>query len=121
MHTRRLAGRVAILAVVAALALAGTGCDGGSKTTSASIGGPATSEALPDSETQAGVEPCTFAGTPEAKAGPVDTYVKLLTDVRVGSHGCYVPRPATPPGRSATRSSISNLPSPRTGPAARST
>lgn len=107
MHTRRLAGRPAILAVMATLALAATGCgDGSTKTTSASTADPSTSTApAPAPEAQAGVEPCTFAGTLEPKAGPVDAYAKFLTDVRVGSHGCYDrvtfefrPQPGDPAG-----------------------
>lgn len=32
---------------------------------------------------------CDFTGTPEPKAGPQEAASALLTDVRVGTHGCY--------------------------------
>lgn len=36
-----------------------------------------------------GGEGCTFAGTNDPKAGPTDAATMLLTDVRVGTHGCF--------------------------------
>jgi hypothetical protein len=75
-----------MLAVVAAAGLAG--CSGDEpKTTTAATGTAAT---VPnDSSTAPTTAPCTFSGATEAAKGGGDAPTRLLTDVRVGAHGCY--------------------------------
>jgi len=74
-----------MLAVLAAAGL--TGCSGDEpKTTTAATGTAAT---MPGSSTAATTAPCTFSGAADAAKGGVDLPTRLLTDVRVGAHGCY--------------------------------
>lgn len=75
MRTRR---GLAALAVLVALA---PGCGGGSDEREAATAG--TASQVP------GTSACTFTGTPVAKSGRENAPVMLLTDVRVGTHGCY--------------------------------
>jgi len=85
----RPASRVAIATVVAMMAL--PAChDGGSTTRASSTGRPAGSPPADSvSTTQAGAEPCTFSGAPDAAHGGDGAPTRLLTDVRVGVHDCY--------------------------------
>jgi hypothetical protein len=90
MERRPPARRGAILliaAVVAAGALAACG-DDGSDTTSAANGRPA-GEAAETSSTTTTTAPCTFSGATAEAEGNQDALTRLLTDVRVGAHGCY--------------------------------
>lgn len=78
----------ALMAVVAAVGgLAGCGRDE-PKTTTAATGTPATTAAEPASTTASSTA-CTFSGTTDAAKGGGDAPTRLLTDVRVGAHGCY--------------------------------
>ena len=61
---------------------------GGPATTSAAKGRPAPVPAEA-STTQSGAEACTFSGATDAARGGADAPTRLLTDVRVGAHGCY--------------------------------
>jgi hypothetical protein len=74
MRTRRA---VAALAVLVALA---PGCGDDSGREAGTAGAPGDVPGTGD---------CVFTGTPVAKAGPENSPVMLLTDVRVGTHGCY--------------------------------
>jgi hypothetical protein len=60
----------------------------GPDTTSAASGRPAPVPAEA-STTQASGEACTFSGTTDAARAAADAPTRLLTDVRVGTHGCY--------------------------------
>ncbi len=74
-------------AALAAGALAACG-DDGSDTTSAATGRPSGDPAA-TSSTTASTAACTFSGgTAEVEANQ-DALTRLLTDVRVGAHGCY--------------------------------
>ncbi|HEV8627280.1 MAG TPA: hypothetical protein VG034_22770 [Acidimicrobiia bacterium] len=73
------------MAVVAAGGLAA--CDE-SKTTSTATGTAATAPA-DSSSTASTAAQCTFTGATEAARGGGDAPTRLLTDVRVGAHGCY--------------------------------
>lgn len=75
---------VAVLAAVSGLA--GCGRDE-PKTTTAATGTAATAPAEP--ATTASSAACTFSGAIEAAKGGGDAPTRLLTDVRVGAHGCY--------------------------------
>jgi hypothetical protein len=81
------AARGVIAAVLVAAGLAACS-HGGPDTTSAANGRPAPvpTEA---STTQGGAEPCTFSGATDAARGATEAPTRLLTDVRVGTHGCY--------------------------------
>ncbi len=83
----RTARRATIVALVAAAGLAGCGSDT-PKTTAAATGtaAPVSTDTTPTSQTTA---PCTFSGATERAQGPGDAPTRLLTDVRVGAHGCY--------------------------------
>jgi hypothetical protein len=78
---------VLIAAVLAAGALAGCG-DDGSGTTPAATGRPA-GEPAETSSTTTTTAPCTFSGAAAEAEGNQDALTRLLTDVRVGAHGCY--------------------------------
>jgi hypothetical protein len=81
------AARGVIAAVLVAAGLAACS-HGGPATTSAATGRPAPVPAEA-STTQSGAEACTFSGTTDAARGGADAPTRLLTDVRVGAHGCY--------------------------------
>ena len=74
--------------MVAVLATAGlAGCSRGEpKTTTAATGTAAT---MPAESSTATTAPCTFSGATDAAKGPADLPTRLLTDVRVGAHGCF--------------------------------
>ncbi|MEW6473060.1 MAG: hypothetical protein AB1679_12385 [Actinomycetota bacterium] len=74
------------VALLAAGGLAACG-DDAPPATSAASGQPAPVEQ--SSTTQPSVAPCTFAGSTDAAKGGGDAPTRLLTDVRVGVHGCY--------------------------------
>ena len=76
-----------MLAVVAAAGLAGCSRDE-AKTTTAATGTAATVPGDPSS-TAATTAPCTFSGASDAAKGGGDAPTRLLTDVRVGAHGCF--------------------------------
>ncbi len=76
---------IGVALVAAGLAACGSQ---GPKSTSAD-GRPAAAPAEPGSTTQAGAEPCTFAGATDPARAGVDAPTRLLTDVRVGVHDCY--------------------------------
>jgi len=76
-----------MLAVVTAGGLAGCSRDE-PKTTSAATGTAATVPADPSS-TAPPTTACAFSGATDAAQGGGDAPTRLLTDVRVGSHGCY--------------------------------
>jgi hypothetical protein len=76
-----------MLAVVAAGGLAGCSRDE-PKTTSAATGTAATVTTDPSS-TAPTTAPCTFSGATDPSRGGTDSPTRLLTDVRVGAHGCY--------------------------------
>ncbi|HVW34326.1 MAG TPA: hypothetical protein VHL53_17465 [Acidimicrobiia bacterium] len=83
-----LAGRGLIAAVLVAAGFAACGSDSPkTETTASAKPGPASS--APVSTAQAGTEPCTFTGDRAAASGNADAPTRLLTDVRVGAHGCY--------------------------------
>jgi hypothetical protein len=97
-------GRLVIGAVLVAAGLAACG-DHGPKTTTAANGRPAAPPSDSAPTTQAGAEPCTFSGATGAAQAGGDAPTYLLTDVRVGTHGCYdrvtfelKPRPGDPAG-----------------------
>jgi hypothetical protein len=87
----RRARRGTTLLIAAALAggaLAACG-DDGPDTTPAATGGPG-AEATATSSTTATTAACSFSGaTAEAEGNQEDAFTRLLTDVRVGAHGCY--------------------------------
>ena len=83
----RRGARLLVAAVVAAGALAACG-DDGSDTTSAANGRPA-GEPAETSSTTTSTAPCTFSGATAEAEGNQDAFTRLLTDVRVGAHGCY--------------------------------
>jgi len=76
-----------MLAVVAAAGLAGCSRDE-ARTTTAATGTAATVPADPSS-TASTTAPCTFSGATDAAKGGGDAPTRLLTDVRVGAHGCF--------------------------------
>ncbi|MGH9008318.1 MAG: AMIN-like domain-containing (lipo)protein [Acidimicrobiia bacterium] len=80
-------GRGLMVALVAAGGLAGCGRDE-PKTTTAATGSAATAPAEPASTTASSAA-CTFSGATDAAKGGGDAPTRLLTDVRVGAHGCY--------------------------------
>lgn len=80
----RLAGW-ALISVLAAAGLTGCGDDGAKTTTAGSSGTTSTENAAGTSSTTA----CTFSGATVAASGGGDAPTRLLTDVRVGAHGCY--------------------------------
>jgi hypothetical protein len=82
------AGWGLLVAAVAAGGLAGCGSDE-PKTTTAATGSPATTSADPASTTASTAPACTFSGATEATRGGGDAPTRLLTDVRVGAHGCF--------------------------------
>ena len=84
----RLTGWGLLLAVAAAGGLTGCGRDE-PKTTSGATGSPAATSAEPASTTASTAPPCTFSGATDAAQGGGDAPTRLLTDVRVGAHGCY--------------------------------
>ena len=74
------------LAALAAAGLAGCSRDD-AKTTTAATG---TAPRMPaESSTASTTAPCTFSGATDAAKGGGDAPTRLLTDVRVGAHGCY--------------------------------
>src|SRR5262245_41539409 len=77
-----------IAAVVAATGLTACGSDG-PKTTSAANGQPAATVPAQASTTDSTAPPCTFSGATDPARGNDDARTRLLTDVRVGTHGCY--------------------------------
>jgi hypothetical protein len=85
-HGVRNAGWGLIVAVAAAGGLAA--CEE-SKTTSTATGTAATAPADSSSTAPSATAPCTFTGATEAAQGGGDAPTRLLTDVRVGAHGCY--------------------------------
>jgi len=74
------------LAGLAALGSAACGSDSPKTTTAATGNVPQSSQEASTSTTAA---PCTFSGATENAQGNSDAPGRLLTDVRVGSHGCY--------------------------------
>lgn len=68
--------------------LTGCGRDPEPKTTTAATGSAATTPAEPGSTTAPSAA-CTFSGATDATKGGGDAPTRLLTDVRVGAHGCY--------------------------------
>lgn len=76
-----------VAAVLAAGVLAACG-DDGSGATSATTG-RAAGEAAETSSTTTTTAPCTFSGAVAEAEGNQDAFPRLLTDVRVGAHGCY--------------------------------
>jgi hypothetical protein len=85
-HRRfRIAGGGLLVAVLAAGGLAGCGNDE-PKTTTAATGSPAPTD---PASTTASTAACTFSGATDPAKGGGDAPTRLLTDVRVGSHGCY--------------------------------
>jgi hypothetical protein len=84
----RLASWALLPALVAIGGLAGCGRDE-PKTTSGATGSPAATSADPASTTASTAPPCTFSGATDAATGGGDAPTRLLTDVRVGAHGCY--------------------------------
>ena len=83
-----VAARGLLVAVAAACGLAGCG-DDEPKTTTAATGSPATTPADPASTTASTSPPCTFSGATDTVQGGGDAPTRLLTDVRVGAHGCF--------------------------------
>jgi hypothetical protein len=79
--------RGVIAAVLVATGLAACS-HGGPDTTSAASGRPAPVPAEA-STTQGSAEPCTFSGATDAARVGADAPTRLLTDVRVGAHGCF--------------------------------
>lgn len=77
-----------MLAAVAAAGLAGCSRDE-PKTTSAATGTAATMPADPSSTAVSTTAPCTFSGAADAAKGGGGAPTRLLTDVRVGGHGCF--------------------------------
>jgi hypothetical protein len=75
-----------ISALAAAGGLAGCGRDE-AKTTTAATGNAATTSAETASTTV--TTACTFSGATDAVSGGAHAPARLLTDVRVGAHGCY--------------------------------
>ena len=84
----RPAVRLLIAAVLAAGGLAACGRDG-SETKSAAKGRPAAAPAGSSATTVPTTVPCTFSGSTAEAEGNRDSLTRLLTDVRVGAHGCY--------------------------------
>jgi hypothetical protein len=84
----RPAVRLAIVAVLAAGGLAACGRDG-SDTRSAANGRPTATPAEATATTAPTTAPCTFSGGTAEAEGNRDSLTRLLTDVRVGAHGCY--------------------------------
>ena len=77
--------------LMAALVVAGgfAGCGGDEpKTTTAATGSAASTPTEPASTTASSAA-CTFSGATDAAKGGGDAPTRLLTDVRVGAHGCY--------------------------------
>jgi hypothetical protein len=88
-HGRVLvAGWGLMAALVVAGGLAGCGSDAPERTTAAT-GSSATTPAEPASTTASTAAACTFTGATDAATGGGDAPTRLLTDVRVGAHGCY--------------------------------
>ena len=85
---RRFARCGLIAALVAVGGLAGCGRDE-PRSTTAATGTAATTPADPSSTTASSTAPCTFAGATDAAKGGGEAPTRLLTDVRVGAHGCY--------------------------------
>jgi hypothetical protein len=79
--------------LLVAASLAGAACGSDSKNQEAVTGRPVASAeatvptAVPTSAPPAA--PCVFTGTPESKKGNQGVPAMLLTDVRVGTHGCF--------------------------------
>ena len=87
-HDRlRVVGWGLIAALAATGGLVGCGRDE-PKTTTAATGSATTAPAEPASTTASSAA-CTFSGTTDAAKGGGDAPTRLLTDVRVGAHGCY--------------------------------
>jgi hypothetical protein len=80
-----------LIVAVAVMALAGLGACGSDspKTTTAATGSVAPTQGNPGGSTSTATAPCTFSGATEKAQGNSDAPGRLLTDVRVGSHGCY--------------------------------
>lgn len=85
-HRTRRRVVVGLLAAATAM-LAGCG-DDDPKTTAAG-GQPAAAPAEQPATTSTTVAPCTFSGATQPSNGGADAPTRLLTDVRVGVHGCY--------------------------------
>lgn len=82
-----IAGWGLLVALAAAAGL--TGCGGDEpRTTTAATGSAPTTPAEPESTTVSSAA-CTFSGATGATKGGGDAPTRLLTDVRVGAHGCY--------------------------------
>jgi hypothetical protein len=79
--------RAALILAVAAAGLGGCGSDN-PKTTTAATGTTAPAPGGTSATTQT-TAPCTFSGSIDRAQGPGDAPTRLLTDVRVGAHGCY--------------------------------
>jgi hypothetical protein len=95
--------------VLAALAAAACGSDSRTReTVTASTVVRAEVRAEVPEVTVPKTEPCVFSGTPEPKKANVGAPAMLLTDVRIGAHGCFervvfelrprATRPDGPPG-----------------------
>jgi hypothetical protein len=83
----RVAGWALIAALAAAGGLTGCGRDEAKTTTAATGSAAATSDET--ASTTASTAACTFSGTTDAASGGGDAPTRLLTDVRVGAHGCF--------------------------------
>ena len=83
----RIAGLGLMAAVAAAAGLTGCGRDE-PKTTTAATGSAVTAPAESASTTPSSAA-CTFSGATDPAKGGGDAPTRLLTDVRVGAHGCY--------------------------------
>jgi hypothetical protein len=84
----RLAAWGLMVAVAAAGGLAGCGGDE-PKATTAATGSAATTPTERASTTASSAAPCAFSGGIDPAKGGGDAPTRLLTDVRVGAHGCY--------------------------------
>jgi hypothetical protein len=76
---------------MATLAAAGTlaGCGRDEPKTTTAATGTAATTATDPSSTTASSAPCTFTCATDPSRGGGDAPTRLLTDVRVGAHGCY--------------------------------
>ena len=89
MDRRRAAPRLARLVIALGLAAGALGACGDDGETSSKADGVPAAAPTETSATTATTVACTFSGgTAEAK-GNQDALTRLLTDVRVGAHGCY--------------------------------
>lgn len=85
----RFAGWGLMVAVVAGGGLAGCGRDKPETTPTGSPAATADPASTTASTAASTAPPCTFSGATDAAQGGGDAPTRLLTDVRVGAHGCY--------------------------------